>query len=266
MKSLIQILLLVLSFQVCQAKGKTYILIHGAWHGACCWKKVVPLLEAEGNKVIAVDLPGHGADKSPVQNVSFNDYVNSVVEVVNAQHGPVILVGHSMGGVVIAQVAEVLGKEKIVSLIFLDAFMPDNGESVFSLAEKAERKNANSNITKSGPSLLESLIPSEDQKTTKLKAENVVALFYHDCSSEDVAFAQANLGWQPMACLGTPVHVTAARYGVIPKFFILCTKAGDLDKSSLVNNVICQKVFTLESSHSPFFSMPEQLAKIINGI
>lgn len=81
--------------------GKTYVLVHGAWHGAWCWQKVVPLLEARGNKVITFDLPGHGDDTTKPENVTLADYVNKLVSVTNAQKGPVILVGHSMAGVVI---------------------------------------------------------------------------------------------------------------------------------------------------------------------
>lgn len=261
------LLLLLLGFaQMTQAKDKTYVLVHGAWHGAWCWYKVVPLLEAKGNKVVAMDLPGHGQDKTTVADVQLSDYVDKVVEVVRSLKGPVILVGHSMAGVVIAQAGEVLGKEKIEQLIFLDAFMPNDGESVFSLAEKAGRANANLSDAKPGISLTESLILSNDQKTSKIKPENAVELFYHDCPAEDIALAQKNLGWQSMACLATPVKVTAARYGAIPKVYILCTAAKDLDKSSLVNNVPSQKVIKLQSSHSPFFSMPDTLVKILDEI
>ena len=114
---------------------KTYILVHGAWHGAWCWYKVVPLLEARGHKVVAPDLPGHGKDTTKPEQVTLADYVNKVVSVANDQNGPVILVGHSMAGVVISQAAEVLGANKISALIYLDAFLPANGESLFALVE-----------------------------------------------------------------------------------------------------------------------------------
>jgi hypothetical protein len=85
----------------------------------------------------------------------------------------------------------------------------------------------------------------------------VAHFFYHDCLPEDVAFAQAHLSWQATSALATPVRVTQAGYGAIPKVYILCNQAKDLDKSSLAENVACQKVYTLASGHSPFFSMPD---------
>ncbi|GAB3227974.1 alpha/beta fold hydrolase [Spirosoma arcticum] len=87
-----------------------------------------------------------------------------MVEVAKAQTGPVILVGHSMAGVVVAQAAKLLGKEKVAKLVFLDAFMPQNGESVLALLEKAATQNKAAGKTVSGPLLAESQIISEDKK------------------------------------------------------------------------------------------------------
>lgn len=264
--SLLLLLCTALSQPISYAQPKTYILIHGGWHGAWCWKIVVPLLEANGNRVLAIDLPSHGEDKTPAATVTLNDYVQKVVSLANAQTGPVILVGHSMAGVVIAQAAEVLGKEKVSKLVFLDAFMPKNGESVFALAGKAEAHNKAAGKLASKPSVTESLMVSRDQKTSVIKPGLVGQLFYHDCSAEDVAFAQAHVGAQSMACLGTPVTVTDAHYGAVPKVYILCTHSKDLDKSSLAKNVPIQKMYTLASSHSPFFSMPEKLVAILEEL
>lgn len=264
MKTTFLLLLTTVLLQtISYAQPKTYILVHGGWHGAWCWKKVVPLLKAKGNRVLAFDLPGHGDDKTPMATVTLIDYVQKIVDVANAQTGPVILVGHSMAGVAIAQAAEVLGNGKVAKLVFLDAFMPKNGESVFALAGKAEEQNKVAGKPASGPSVGESMILSDDKKTSVIKPDRVGSLFYHDCSADDVAFAKAHVGSQSMACLGTPVNVTDARYGAVPKVYILCTQAKDLDKRSLAQNVPIQKMYTLASSHSPFFSMPEKLVAIL---
>jgi pimeloyl-ACP methyl ester carboxylesterase len=262
------ILLMIASFVQTHlnAQPKTYILIHGGWHGAWCWNKVIPLLEAKGNRVVAIDLPSHGKDNTPAATVTLQDYVQKVVAVANSQTGPVILVGHSMAGVVIAQAAEELGKEKVAKLVFLDAFMPQNGESVLSMAEKAAKQTTPADASQAGPSLGESMVFSADQKACTLKPENVTSLFYHDCPKQDITFAQNHLGWQAMAPLATPVAVTDARYGAIPKVYILCTAAKDLNKSSLAQNVPVKKVYTLPSGHSPFFSMPEKLVAILHEI
>lgn len=263
---LLLLMLVVLMHAAVIAQSKTYILVHGGWHGAWSWNRVMPLLESKGYRAIAIDLPGHGNDKTPAEEVTLQDYVQKVVSTANKQNGQVILVGHSMAGVVIAQAGEELGKEKVAKLVFLDAFMPKNGESVFSIVGKLEAENKEADISASGPTVVESMVFTEGQKACSLKPENVKALFYHDCLEEDISFAKANLSLQPIAALATPVHLTEERYGTIPKVYILCTEAKDMDKSSLVNNVLCQKIYKLASGHSPFFSMPEELVAILHEI
>ncbi len=249
-----------------QPSDKTYILVHGAGHGAWCWKKVVPILESKGYKVITLDLPSRGNDTAQLSNITLDDDVKRVMNVANAIEGKVILVGHSSGGVVISQAAEMLGVEKIDKLIYLDAFLPQNGESVFSLAGKISESNNTSSTSKSDKQKPELLIFSEDKKSCQWNPELVKQVFYHDCSPEDIAFAKAHLSWQSVATLATPVHVTDSVYGVIKKYYILCTHAKDLDKSSLTSYVHCEKIYKLSSSHSPYFSMPEKLVDIFVAI
>ena len=77
--------------------------------------KVIPLLEAKGHKVAALDLPSCGNDKTVLERITLADDVKKVTDVANAQSGKMILVGHSSGGVVISQAAEILGSEKNIS-------------------------------------------------------------------------------------------------------------------------------------------------------
>lgn len=244
--------------------GKTYILVHGAWHGAWCWHKVVPLLEAKGNKVIAPDLPGHGDDTTNPENITLADYVNKLVSIANAQNGPVTLVGHSMAGVVISQAAEELGADKVSELIYLDAFLPGNGESLFALVEMVLKQTPPR--PSDHPSLVESIIPSPDQQTNFIKPGTAEWIFYHDCSEDDKKLALSRIAKQPVAPLATPVHLTDSVFGGIPKYYILCTEGKDLDKTFLSTRTPLKKVYKLASSHSPFFSMPEKLVEIFSEI
>lgn len=262
MKRLISILLFLLLQTVSfgQNSEKTYLLVHGAWHGDWCWDKVVPLMEAKGYKVVAIDLPSHGADTTDASTVTFDDYVSKVTETAKRLEGEIILVGHSMGGTVISQAAEILGKEKVDKLVYLDAFLPRNGESVSSLARMIESGlPADSTRLTIGAGL----IVSEDRKTSTFKPEVADMLFYHDCSQADREFAHKHLSRQAFAPLGAPVSVSDSVYGVIPKFFILCTESKDLDKSILPTRVHCEKVLKIKSGHSPFFSKPKQLANML---
>src|SRR6185295_8426805 len=113
----------------------TYVLVHGSFHGAWCWQPVVAALEARGARVIAPDLPGHGDDRTPVAQCTLQAYVDRVTAVLDAQEQNVVLVGHSMGGVVITQAAEARA-EKIARLVYVCAFVPQNGQALIELAKQ----------------------------------------------------------------------------------------------------------------------------------
>jgi pimeloyl-ACP methyl ester carboxylesterase len=100
----------------------TYVLVHGAWHGRWCWEKVVPLLKQAGHQVEILDLPEYGQDKTLLREITLATYTKRVCETLDAQAEPVILVGHSMAGIVITQVAEER-PEKIKTLVYLTAFL-----------------------------------------------------------------------------------------------------------------------------------------------
>ena len=105
---------------------KHFVLVHGAWHGAWCWEKVLPLINAAGHAVDTIDLPGLGEDKTAIADVTLDSYVSAVTDLIETIGKPVVLVGHSMGGMVITQVAEKIA-DKVDTLIYLTAFSPKNG-------------------------------------------------------------------------------------------------------------------------------------------
>jgi pimeloyl-ACP methyl ester carboxylesterase len=225
---------------------------------------VVPLLEAKEYKVIALDLPSHGDDTVKLASNTLADDIKAVTDAANTVKGKVILLGHSSGGVVISEAADILGPEKVDKLVYLDAFLPQNGESVLSIGKKIQGIKPDS--SKSGNLHPERFIFTADHKSFRWNPALSEHRFYHDCSKEDIAFANAHLSWNSFATISTPVHVSDSSYGVIKKYYILCTQAKDLDKSNMVTNVPCEKVYKLDSSHSPFFSMPEKLVEILIDI
>ena len=106
----------------------TFILVHGACHGGWCWEKVAPLLEANGHQVCAPDLPGLGKDHTPPANVTLADNVEKISRLLDKMEEPVVLVGHSLGGVTISQLAEAR-RRKIKALVYLCALMPTSGKT-----------------------------------------------------------------------------------------------------------------------------------------
>ncbi|WP_420852108.1 alpha/beta fold hydrolase [Paenibacillus hamazuiensis] len=84
----------------------TFVLVHGAWHGAWCWEEVLLALKEHGHKVIALDLPGHGSNDTFSSDVTLKDYTDTVCNVLDNESESVIMVGHSSGGIVITQAAD----------------------------------------------------------------------------------------------------------------------------------------------------------------
>ncbi len=224
----------------------TYVLIHGASHGGWCWKKIVPLLEMRGHHVEAPDLPGHGEDKTPVRELSLHAYVDKVCKVLDAQSEPVILVGHSLGGVVISQAAEYRPK-KIRTLVFLSAFLLRNGES---LKRSLNNERSMLNI-------------SWDQGCLAVKDELVKEFFYGDCSDEDAGRARALLVPEAIAVFKTPIQISENNFVRIPRVYIECLRDNAVlpaVQKKLYTETPCQQVISMDTCHSPFFSAPEKLA------
>ena len=112
---------------------KTYLLLHGAMRGAWLWHKIVPILEKNGHRAIAYDLPGHGKRAAERSNQNMSDYVRDVHAFINANDlSDLILVGHSMSGIIITRLAEE-APERIRHLVYLAAVVPCDGEALIDL-------------------------------------------------------------------------------------------------------------------------------------
>jgi pimeloyl-ACP methyl ester carboxylesterase len=113
----------------------TFILIHGSWHGGWCWDYFKPMLEVEGHTVLTPTLPGMDYNlKVPPRNVGLTEHVEFIRNLIEENNlHDLILVGHSYGGMVITGVS-LLIPERIKKLVYLDAFLPNSGESLFDIS------------------------------------------------------------------------------------------------------------------------------------
>jgi pimeloyl-ACP methyl ester carboxylesterase len=229
-----------------------FVLVHGGFHGSWCWDKVTPILKKEGHSVETPDLPGHGMDKTPIQEVTLQSCVTKVCRIIERKPGPVILVGHSLSGLVISQVAEQI-PDRIKTLVYLTAFLLKDGESLQPIFESF-RPFHNT---------------SQDQSHHTIKDDVVASLFYNDCSTDDIAKAKALLGPEASALLKTPLLISNKKFGRIPRIFIECLNDKTLVpeyQKKMYTASPCLKVFSLNTGHSPFLSAPEELAHCLISI
>lgn len=232
----------------------TYLLIHGAWHGGWCWRKVVPLLEAKGHKVAAPDLPGHGDDKTPAATVTLKSYTDRICQISAAQAEPVILLGHSMGGVAITQAAEDCPTH-VRALVYMCAFLPRDGDSLLTWAQQDRESMVNPTTT-----------DGREDGTIGFKTEYCREAFYGNCADEDIAFVLSRLVTQSGTPFGVPVKTSPERSGSIPRYYIECARDRAITprlQREMQKYSPCRRTFSIDTDHSPFFSTPERLAEIL---
>ncbi|WP_277184250.1 alpha/beta fold hydrolase [Caballeronia sp. BR00000012568055] len=246
---------------------QTIVLIHGSWHWGGCFQKVATLLAAQGHAVLCPDLKSHGFDPARYDQVAdMTDYTAAVAALLDNAAEPVVLLGHSMGGVALTHLGEQY-PDKISRLIYLTAFMtpPDKSANDYLISDDYRNDY-------SVASLFEIVGPSADGKGVVLNVDAISTVrssFYGDCSDRDVAVAAANVVPTNTAA---PYHARTAttpdRFGSIPRVFIECTQDCALpigQQRRMQADVPGAKVVTMDTSHSPFFSQPERLAEIIGA-
>ncbi|WP_229216730.1 alpha/beta fold hydrolase [Dyadobacter sp. 3J3] len=233
---------------------KTFILVHGAWQSAYVWDEVKSSLEKNGQKVIVVQLPAHGDDNTPANAVSLNVYRDKVVSAINAENGKVILVGHSLGGMVVSAVAEQI-PDKLEKLIFIGAFLPADGQSLLDIA----LQDATSLL---GPNL----IPSADKLTLDVKHENIVDIFCQDGSTAVKQLLVARYKIEPAIPFADKIILTEPKFGKVNKYYIHTAQDHAIGFDNQKKMVAAAKItntYILDSGHCPFLSMPDKVTEIL---
>jgi pimeloyl-ACP methyl ester carboxylesterase len=179
---------------------KSYVLVHGAWSNHDAWDGVVHQLRAAAATADAIDLPAHGDDTTPVAGLALASYVDKVEAAIDQAPRPVILVGHSMAGIVVSQVAEDRASD-LHSVVYVGAYVPQNGENLFALSMEDA-------ASKLGPAL------RPDGATLGVDQSMFADLFCADCDATARASLVAGYREEPIAPLQESVTLTDAFAGV----------------------------------------------------
>jgi pimeloyl-ACP methyl ester carboxylesterase len=232
-----------------QAARKTFVLVHGAWHGAWCWRRVADMLEAKGHKVFVPTLTGLG-DKSHLVDAKTNltTHITDVVNLIKWEDlKAIVLVGHSYGGYVITGVAELLS-DNITSIVFLDAFVPENGESLAAGASQPV-KDALANAKAKGEITL-TPVPASVFRVNE----------------QDRAWVDAKCTPQPIATMEETIKVTGARDKIAKKSYIRAKGYPSIPFDAMQAKYKANaawKSYEMTAGHDAMVDQPKELTDIL---
>ncbi|MDX2219286.1 MAG: alpha/beta fold hydrolase [Burkholderiales bacterium] len=232
----------------------TYVFVHGAFQDSRAWNSVLPLLRSQGIRAEAVNLPGREGDGMALEAVTLDSYRDAVLKLVNTLPGPVVLVGHSFGGITISNVAEA-APEKIKTLVYVAAYLPEAGAPDQSMAKMAEKDEWNQ-FNKARQNFL----LAKDYKSASVLAADQLLLFCADCAPAAQQATLAIMQREPLAPAATPVQLTAARYGAVDKVYIHTTRDNAVSyrlQQMMVARTPLRKSVSLSSGHSPHIESPQ---------
>jgi pimeloyl-ACP methyl ester carboxylesterase len=221
--------------------SRTIVLVHGAWHGPWCWAKVLGPLRERGFTVQTVTNPSSGPDPTALGDLY--DDADNLRTTLAGIDGEVVVVAHSYGGVVATEGAA--GAGNVVGLIYLTAFMLDEGESLFELVGGVE--------------------PDwwlKDPEERSLLPGQPEGRFFNDCTPEDTANAVSLL--EPQSLPSVKQTVRSVAWRDIPSAYVICDQDNAIPvfaQELLAQRA--QQVRRLPSDHSPFLSMPDTVVEVI---
>jgi pimeloyl-ACP methyl ester carboxylesterase len=231
------------------SEQKIFVLVHGAWHGGWCWRRVSDLLERGGHKVFAPTMTGLGERSHLLDGkINVSTHVTDIVNVMKWENlTNVVLVGHSYGGFVISGVAEKM-QGAIASLVYLDAFVPQSGDSLAELASPRVRENIQAAVQKGDPSM-----PAPK------------AAFFQ-VNEKDRAWVDEKCTPHPVGTFSEQLVLTGARERVAHKTYIrakgYATPAFDAIQAKLKNDPTW-RVHEMPCGHDAMVDMPERLVELL---
>lgn len=229
-----------------------FVLVHGAWHGGWCWVRVAKLLAQQGHHVFTPTLTGLG-DRAHLLNkhINLETHVNDIISTIRAEElTDLILCGHSYGGVVITGAADQIANH-ISSIVYLDAFIPQNGQSQRDLIPIERRANADIQVKKYG----------NGWKVPPRSAESFMVQ-----SPQDRDWVNRRCVPHPYATMTQPIYLSGNWQNISIKTFIkanlYATSPFGSFAQSAQNNPNW-RYEEIESGHDVMIDQPEELANAL---
>ncbi|MBT5048696.1 MAG: alpha/beta hydrolase [Rhodospirillaceae bacterium] len=228
----------------------TFVLVHGAWHGGWCYGRVRDILCAQGHRVFTPTLTGLG-ERSHLMSSAINldTHITDVVNVMKWENlENVVLCGHSYGGWIVSGVAEQM-LDRIASIIFLDAYMPEDGDSGQTIGSAFTRESI-----------------AKAQEADKVSRPGPTAEKFLVASAKDQAWVDSKTTEQPLGVSLQPIKLTGARDRIPKKSYIRAAPYENPAFDSYLENCAADPSWTtysLPCGHDIMVDMPDRLAEIL---
>jgi pimeloyl-ACP methyl ester carboxylesterase len=232
-----------------QANAKTFVLVHGAWHGGWCWRRVSDLLEKKGHKVFTPTMTGLGERSHLIDpKINLATHITDIVNVIKWEGlKDIVLVGHSYGGAIVSGVAEQAG-DTIASIVFLDAFVPENGDSLAAKASQGTR-DAIAAVVQKGETTM----------------KPISAAFFQ-VNEKDRAWVDRMCTPHPIATLTDKSTITGARDRIAKRAYIRAKgySSGPFDAAhEKAKATAGWRVYEMPCGHDAMVDMPDRLTEIL---
>jgi pimeloyl-ACP methyl ester carboxylesterase len=232
-----------------QTSGKTFVLVHGAWHGGWCWRRVADLLQKQGHKVFTPTMTGLGERSHLIDaKVNLATHITDIVNVIKWEGlRDIVLVGHSYGGCIISGVAEQTG-DAIGSIVFLDAFVPENGDTLATKASQPVRE----------------AIAGLVEKGEKVMKPVSAAVFR--VNEKDRTWVDAMCTPHPVATLTDKITITGARDRIAKKAYIRAKGYPSVPFDGFQERLKANaawRIYELPCGHDVMVDMPDRLSEIL---
>ena len=231
-----------------------FLLIHGAMRGAWLWDKLMPRLMKGGGNPIAIDLPGHGDRASEGSFATMSTYIDDVIQFIRKENlKDLVLVGHSMSGIVISKVAEEV-PERIKHLVYLAAVVPRNNEALIDLLTK-ERQETLGKLHGKVKEVFGTL-------------EQLRPMYFTDLEGEEKEFYLKQLTPQPLAVFFEKIHFKQFPKIPVPMTYLLGLKDKSLPPELTMRFAERLGVTPIEidAGHDLMVSRPDEVAKVLLGL
>lgn len=229
----------------------TFVLVHGAWHGGWGWVRLAELLRRQGHVVFAPTLTGQGERThhiSPAVNATM--HIADIVNLIRYERlSDIVLVGHSYGGSVISGVAEIV-PDKIAALVFLDAFIPDNGDAVVDMVQ---------------PAVKEIILAAQARGETTVPVRDAAAF---NVNEKDRAWVDSLAGPQPIGTMTEKLKLSGARDRIASKTYIRASGYPNVAFEAALSRAKTEgwRTYEVPCGHNVMIDQPARLAEILNEV